>query len=170
MNLFQCRLLPLVVELPGWWFEGPPCSIWGKGVIAQIDPGLPSFPQKWNVLLWWVEIASDPRDILRFSSLCTPLKTFILASTKNQLSNEAMKISLVSVFCFHSFQVGNQVLKISKDLVLMWFPHFKLALMALGSQVVKILDLIFRWFPLFKLTSRACWREVKIPNQYGGVI
>ena len=91
----------------------------------------------------------DYEDVLRISSLCTPLKTFILATTKNQPTNETMKISLVSVFCFHSFQVGSQVLKILR------FPHFKLALMALASQVVKKLDLIFMWFPLFKLTRLA---------------
>ena len=31
MKRFQFRLLPLVVELQGWSFEGPPYSIWGEG-------------------------------------------------------------------------------------------------------------------------------------------
>ena len=65
-----------------------------------------------------------------------------------------MKISLVSVFCFHSFQVGSQVSKMSKDLVFMWFPHFKLALMAHGSHVVKIKNIWFSaGFLFFKLVN-----------------
>ena len=195
MKHFQCRLLPLVVELPGWWFEGPPCSIWGEGGdvdsanwsrVALISPevecslvmnrvckwsegeiesglwkqnfGLSIFPSFLNIFGFHICFNSrsqkwvyDYEDILRISSLCAQLKTFILATTKNQPSNEARKKSLVSVFCFRSFHVGGRVLKILR------FSHFKLALMALCSQVVKIKHCQRHYGPRRRLLYRVIW-------------